>query len=129
MKSATIRKYPGKTLKVMKKWSGDKNVHVRRLSSEGIRPRLPWSKKLDMFIDDPTPIIPILDNLIEDKSMFVKKSVANNLNDIIKDNYDAGIRIIRRWSKSKNPDTRWIIKYALRNELKKGNPEAIQLTK
>ena len=113
----------------MKKWSKDKNVHIRRLSSEGVRPRLSWSQKLDEFIDDPAPIIPILENLKDDKSLFVKKSVANNLNDILKDNYDIGIKVLKIWCKTKNPDTKWIIKHALRNEIKKENPEAIKLTK
>jgi 3-methyladenine DNA glycosylase AlkC len=77
------------------KWSQDKNVHVRRLSSEGIRPRLPWAKKLDQFIRNPNPIIPILENLKQDESLFVKKSVANNLNDILKDNYDIGFKVLK----------------------------------
>ena len=124
-----IRKYPDKTLQIIKKWSKDRNVHVRRLSSEGCRPRLPWSQKLEQFIKDPSPIFPILENLKEDKSMFVKKSVANNLNDILKDNYDIAIEILTEWSRTNNPDTKWIIKHALRNELKKGNPRALKLTK
>jgi len=124
-----LRMSPERTLKIMKKWSMDKNVHVRRLASEGCRPRLPWSQKLDEFIEDPSSIIPILENLKEDNSMFVKKSVANNLNDILKDNYDTGIKILSEWSRSQNPDTKWIIRHALRNELKKGNPQALKLTK
>jgi len=55
--------------------------------------------------------------------------VANNINDILKDNYDIGIKLLKIWSKTKNPDTKWIIKHALRNEIKKENPEAIKLTK
>ena len=124
-----IRKYPEETLKIMKKWSKNKNVHLRRLASEGCRPRLPWSQKLDEFIEDPAPILPILDALKEDKSLFVKKSVANCMNDILRDNYDIGIKVLKKWSKTKNPDTKWIIKHALRKELKKQNPEAIKLTK
>jgi len=124
-----IRKYPKETLRIMKKWSKDKNVHMRRLASEGCRPRLPWSQKLDEFILDPSPILPILENLREDKSLFVKKSVANNINDILKDNYNIGISVLKIWSKTKNPDTKWIIKHALRNEIKKENPEAIKLIK
>jgi len=120
---------PKKMTSLMLKWSEDKNVHVRRLSSEGLRPRLPWATKLHQFIDDPVPIIPILENLKEDKSLFVKKSVANNLNDILKDNYDVGIKVLRQWSKSKNSDTQWIIKHALRNQIKKGNTEAKKLVK
>ncbi|MGI9567817.1 MAG: DNA alkylation repair protein [Nitrosopumilus sp.] len=119
--------YPKKMTTLMLKWSKSKNVHVRRLSSEGLRPRLPWAKKLEQFIDDPTPILPILENLKEDESMFVKKSVANNLNDILKDNYSIGIKVLKKWSKTKNKDTQWIIKHALRNELKNGNKEAEKL--
>lgn len=111
------------------KWSKDKNVHVRKLSSEGLRPRLPWAKKLEQFIIDPRPILPILKNLKEDESMFVKKSVANNQNDILKDNYDIGIRVLEEWSKSKNKNTRWIIKHALRNEIKRENPQTIKILK
>ncbi len=124
-----IRKYPKDTLKIMKKWSKNKNVHIRRLASEGCRPRLPWSQKLDEFINDPTPILPILENLKEDNSLFVKKSVANNINDILKDNYKTGIGVLKKWSKTNNPDTKWIIKHALRNEIKKENSEAIKLIK
>ena len=122
-----LRKYKAKTLGVMKKWSKDKNVHVRRLASEGVRTRLPWSQKLDQFILDPTPIFEILENLKEDDSLFVRKSVANNMNDILKDNYDIGIKVLRKWSKSKNSNTKWIVKHALRNEIKKQNPEALKL--
>ena len=120
-------KYPKKMTSLMLKWSKSKNVHVRRLSSEGMRPRLPWAKKLEQFIDDPRPIFPILENLKKDKSLFVKKSVANNLNDILKDNYEIGFNVIQKWSKSKNLNTHWIIKHALRNEIKKQNQDAVRL--
>lgn len=122
-----IEKYPEKTLAVMQKWSKNKNVHVRRLSSEGLRPRLPWATKLGRFIEDPTPILDILDNLKDDDSKFVKKSVANNLNDILKDNYQIGIETIKIWSKGATRNRKWIIRHALRNEVKKGNPAAIKL--
>jgi len=122
-------KYPKKTISLMLKWSKNKNVHIRRLSSEGMRPKLPWAKKLQQFVDDPRPILPILENLKEDESLFVRKSVANNLNDILKDNYDVAIKVLKKWSESKNTNTQWIVKHALRNELKKGNLEAKQLVK
>ena len=70
-----------------------------------------------------------MENLREDDSLFVKKSIANNINDILKDNSDIGIKLLKIWSKTKNPDTKWIIKHALRNEIKKENPEAIKLIK
>ena len=119
--------YPTEMLNTMLMWSKNENFHVRRLSSEGVRPRLPWAKKLKQFIEDPKPIIPILDNLKEDPSLFVKKSVANNLNDILKDNYTIGFKILKEWSKSNNKNTLWIVKHALRNEIKKDNYEAKKL--
>ncbi len=122
-----LRKYPVKTVKIMKKWSKDKSVHVRRLASEGTRPRLPWAQKLDQFIENPAPIIPILENLKEDSSMFVKKSVANHLNDILKDNQEIAMGLLAKWCNSKNSNTRWIIKHALRNEIKKGNRQALEI--
>ncbi len=122
-----VERYPKQMSSLMLEWSFDTNVHVRRLSSEGMRPRLPWARKLDQFISDPKPILPILDNLKQDESLFVKKSVANNINDILKDNYDIGIKLVKKWSGSQNTNTQWIIKHALRNELKKGNTEAIDL--
>ena len=121
-------KYPEKMTSLMLKWSQSKNAHVRRLFSEGIRPRLPWAKKLDQYILDPKPILPILENLKEDKSLFVKKSVANNLNDILKDNYNIAFEVLKKWSESHNTNTRWIIKHALRNEIRKDNPEAKNLS-
>ena len=119
-----VVKYPDKTLAVMARWSLDKNVHVRRLASEGLRPRLPWAKKLDQLIDNPGPVLNILENLKDDNSKFVQKSVANNLNDILKDNFDIGIKTITNWSKGATPNRKWILKHALRNQVKKGNPAA-----
>lgn len=122
-----IEKYPERTIKVMEKWSKDRNIHVRRLSSEGMRPRLPWAPKLQIFIENPNPIIPILENLKDDPSKFVQKSVANNLNDILKDNYNIGIDTLTKWSRRATTERKWIIKHALRNQIKKKNPEALYI--
>ena len=111
----------------IKKWAKDKNFQVRRLASEGIRPRLPWARKLDAFIKDPKPVLEILETLKKDPSPFVRKSVANNLNDILRDNYEIGMQTIRVWHQTATKETQWIIKHALRNEIKKGNPEAQHL--
>ena len=119
-----IEKYPDKTLAILEGWTLDPNVHVRRLSSEGLRPRLPWAKKIDRFIDNPKPVLVIINNLKDDGSKFVQKSVANNLNDILKDNYEIGMKTIRKWSKGATRNRKWIIKHALRNQIKKGNAEA-----
>lgn len=117
-----------KTLAQMKKWSKNSNKHVRRLSSEGGRPRLPWATKLDTFIENPTPLIPILSNLKKDKSKYVQKSVANCLNDILKDNLEIGKRVIEDWlSQDHTRETKWIIKHSLRNLIKKEDKWALRI--
>jgi DNA alkylation repair enzyme len=116
-----------RTLAQMTKWSRHPNKHVRRLSSEGVRPRLPWAKKLEAFIIDPKPILPILNNLKDDDSKYVQKSVANCINDIIKDNSDIARLLIEKWHIGKmSPQRKWIIKHALRNLLKSGDTWAIE---
>ena len=130
----TIRPYleahPTQTLAIMLDWSVDDNKHVRRLSSEGVRPRLPWASKLDGFINDPTPVFPILENLKDDRSKYVQKSVANCINDILKDNEPLGKELIERWVPNATKQRKWIIKHALRNLLKANDEWAIQtLTK
>ncbi len=108
------------TLKQMKHWSKDTNFHVRRLSCEGIRPRLPWAKKLDVFISNPKPLIPILNALKDDKSKYVQKSVANCINDVLKDNEDIGKDLLESWKiKHSSKERQWIMKHAVRNLLKK----------
>lgn len=87
-----------KAFKEILKWSKDKNHHIRRLSSEGCRPRLPWGKKLNNLIIDPSPIIQILENLKDDPELYVRKSVANNLNDISKDHPDLVLKLAKAWS-------------------------------
>ncbi len=122
-----IVKYPKQTLTVMKRWSKSKNVHLRRLASEGLRPRLPWAKKITLYCDNPAPMFEILENLKSDTSAFVRKSVANHLNDLLKENYNYTFAALKRWHKDATDETRWIIKHALRNELKKSNPAAQKL--
>ncbi len=115
------------TLSILLKWSKDSNRYVRRLASEGVRPRLPWASKLDKFINDPTPIFPILDNLKDDKSKYVQKSVANCLNDILKDNPEPGKRLIDSWLKEISAERKWIIRHALRNLIKSNDKWAMGL--
>ena len=124
-----LEKYPIRALGQMTRWSKHKNFHIRRLASEGVRPRLPWASKLDAYIEDPTPILPILENLKDDPIKFVQKSVANCINDILKDNYSIGIQLLSSWSRKSSPANKWIIKHALRTELKKGTLEAQGLIK
>jgi len=103
-----IEKYP-KMMTQMLAWADHPNEHVRRLSSEGCRPRLPWGMALKAFKKDPAPILPILEKLKTDEALYVRKSVANNLNDIVKDNPDIVLKTAKRWLKTKNPHTNWIV--------------------
>jgi 3-methyladenine DNA glycosylase AlkC len=108
------RKYSVKTLTVCTKWAKSKNFHLRRLASEGLRPKLPWAPKLDVWNDHPKPIFEILELLKEDEIKFVKKSVANHVRDWVKVNPKETGKLITRWSKSKNENTKWILKHAHR---------------
>lgn len=115
-----------RTLAVMQDWSTDENEHVRRLSSEGCRPRLPWSFQLKQLIADPSPVAPILENLKSDPSLYVRKSVANHLNDITKDHPDWVLAKLSHWDQS-DARTAWIIKQALRTLIKKGDTRALHV--
>jgi 3-methyladenine DNA glycosylase AlkC len=116
------------TMKRIAQWSCDPSHNVRRLASEGARPRLPWARTLKRFVDDPTPVLEILEPMRSDPSEYVRKSVANNLNDISKDNSGIALETARRWSReSPTPQTRWILKHGLRTLVKKGDPEALAI--
>ncbi|HBF7667152.1 TPA: DNA alkylation repair protein [Clostridioides difficile] len=110
----------------MRKWSKHKSEHVRRLASEGCRPQLPWGQAISKFKKDPTPVLPILEQLKTDTSTYVQKSVANNLNDISKTHPDLVISIAKDWY-GKNKSTNWIVKHGCRTLLKKGNRDALAL--
>ena len=115
-----------RAFKELLKWSKDKNHHVRRLSSEGCRPRLPWGRKLKELVKDPSPILEILENLKDDPELYVRKSVANNINDISKDHPEIVLDIAKKWI-GKSERTDWIIKHGLRTLLKKGNKRALKI--
>lgn len=108
-------------------WCSDPDEHVRRLASEGFRPRLPWGIRLNQFCEDPKAIFPILEQLKDDPSLYVRKSVANNLNDISKDNPDDVIKICQRWGKNESSERQFIIRQALRTLVKSGRPEVFPL--
>jgi 3-methyladenine DNA glycosylase AlkC len=112
------------TISKMQQWASDSNHHVRRLASEGSRPRLPWSFKLDRVISNPDVTFPILEKLKDDAELYVRKSVANHLNDISKDNPDFVLTVIKNW-KGNSEYTNWIIKHGSRTLLKKGNKTAL----
>jgi 3-methyladenine DNA glycosylase AlkC len=121
-------KYPG-LIELFKEWAKDENEHVRRLASEGCRPRLPWAMALPAYKKDPSKVLEVLELLKEDESEYVRKSVANNLNDISKDNPEIVKNVLKRWyGKTPNTDwTDWIVKHAARTLLKAGDRDILEL--
>jgi len=111
-----------RALSFLERWTTDPDDHVRRLVSEGSRPRLPWAPRLPGFIDDPTPLLGLLDTLKDDPSLYVRRSVANNLNDIAKDNPDTVIELCKRWKMGASAERQWIIRHATRTLVKQGHP-------
>jgi 3-methyladenine DNA glycosylase AlkC len=114
------------TLAVMREWAASEDEHVRRLASEGSRPRLPWGEKLQALVVDPSPTLPLLASLRADPSLYVRKSVANHLNDIAKDHPELVLDLVSAWDRS-DARTAWIVKHALRTLIKKGHPRALAL--
>jgi 3-methyladenine DNA glycosylase AlkC len=110
----------------MHDWSSHPSPMVRRLSSEGFRPRLPWGMGLPALKKDPSPILPILEHLKQDPAETVRRSVANCLNDISKDHPALVLDTARRWM-GQHIDTDWVVRHACRGLLKQGHPEALAL--
>lgn len=121
-----IRRDRVRAMRQMETWSKSDNHHVRRLSSEGCRPRLPWGMKLDEFVSDPSPVVKILERLKNDPELYVRKSVANNLNDISKDHPGLVLEIAAKWA-NQSENTDWIIRHGLRTLLKQGNKTALEM--
>lgn len=121
-----LRRDLRRTLAVMTTWSRDPDEHVRRLASEGCRPRLPWSFRLTDLVADPSPVRPILENLRTDSSLYVRKSVANHLNDISKDHPGVMLDWIEGWN-LRHPSTAWIARHAARSLIKSGHARSLRL--
>lgn len=118
--------YERRMMSQMRVWAKHENEHVRRLSSEGCRPALPWGKALFSFKKDPSPVLGILEQLKADPSPYVRKSVANNLNDISKTHPDLVVKIAKDWY-GKHESTDWIVKHGCRTLLKQGNQEVLAI--
>ncbi|ADZ92078.1 DNA alkylation repair protein [Marinomonas mediterranea] len=116
-----------KTLATLKEWTTDENYHVRRLVSEGIRPRLPWAMQLPDFITDPEPVIELLETLKDDPEEYVRRSVANNLNDIAKDHPDLAANTALKWMADADENRVKLIRHACRTLLKQSHPTALQV--
>ena len=121
-----IMRYEERMMRQMAAWAGHGNEHVRRLASEGCRPLLPWGQALEGFKKDPLPVLAILEQLKADPSPYVRKSVANNLNDISKNHPALVVKIAGEWY-GKGERTDWIVKHGCRTLLKQGNSELLGL--
>jgi 3-methyladenine DNA glycosylase AlkC len=122
---AYLDRYPDRTLAQLRRWAGDSSVHVRRLVSEGTRPRLPWAPRLERFRHDPGPVIDLLELLKDDPEEYVRRSVANNLNDISKDHPELVVAIARRWWSDSDHNRRRLVRHALRTVVKQGDAGAL----
>jgi 3-methyladenine DNA glycosylase AlkC len=117
---------PERMMRQMEVWAKHPDEHVRRLASEGCRPRLPWGQALPVFKKDPVPVLRVLELLKADPSLYVRKSVANNLNDIAKDHPSVVLDTARRW-KGVHPSTDWIVRHGCRSLIRKADPEVMAL--
>lgn len=115
-----------RTMRYLSQWAEDESFHVRRLVSEGTRPRLPWAMRLNRFVKDPRPALTLLEKLRDDPALYVQKSVANHLNDVAKDHPDLVVEIAERWMHDNpTPAREWIVRHGLRTLIKAGHPRAL----
>ncbi len=122
-------KWPERTLARLMEWTRDPDPHVRRLCSEGARPRLPWAMRIPAFIKDPRPVLPILEALKDDADLYVRRSVANHVGDIAKDHPNLAFELCERWLKGASAERNWLIRHAVRHPAKKGVKAALRLRK
>ena len=119
--------YPGATLARLQEWTQAHDEQLRRLASEGSRPRLPWGSQLTDFIADPTPTLALLERLKDDPSHYVRRSVANHLNDIGKDHPELLLARMEAWSAAAGEERLWLINHALRSLVKRGDQRALSI--
>lgn len=120
-------RWPERTLGELQKWTRDPDPHVRRLCSEGTRPRLPWAQRIPAFVEDPAPVLPILEALKDDPDLYVRRSVANHLGDIAKDHPALAFEICERWLDAASAERKWLIRHAVRHPAKHGVRAALRL--
>jgi 3-methyladenine DNA glycosylase AlkC len=120
-------RWPERTLARLMEWTRDPDAHVRRLCSEGSRPRLPWAMRIPAFIKEPRPTLPILEALKDDPELYVRRSVANHLGDIAKDQPELAFEICERWIEGASKERKWLIRHAVRHPAKKGLKAALRL--
>jgi len=120
-----LQKHTVATLERLMQWTRDPSEHVRRLVSEGTRPRLPWASRLPAFQRDPSAVLALLECLKDDPALYVRRSVANNLNDIGKDHPDILANTATAWLAGATAERRWIVQHALRTAVKRGELGAL----
>jgi 3-methyladenine DNA glycosylase AlkC len=120
-----IERHPEAMLEVLSRWAADPDVHVRRLVSEGTRPRLPWAPRLRVFERDPRPVIALLERLRDDPDDYVRRSVANHLNDLGRDDPALLVELCTRWARGAPAPRLRLIRHALRTLVKRGDPHAL----
>ncbi|TPP11775.1 DNA alkylation repair protein [Rhizobium glycinendophyticum] len=120
-----IAREQDRALALISGWVTDPDHHVRRLASEGTRPRLPWAMRLPALVRDPSPILPILEALVDDQEDYVRRSVANSLNDIAKDHPDLVADFVERHIAGASKDRLWLLRHASRTLIKKGHGKAL----
>lgn len=122
---------PKRVLETFMRLAHSPNHHVRRWVSEGSRPLLPWGEKIPLFVRKPEHTLPLLDLLKYDDELYVRKSVANHLNDISKHHPKVVVSTLKRWKKECPKEHKakinWITRHALRTLIKKGDPAALKL--
>lgn len=119
--------HPEETLRILRRWAKDPNEHVRRLVSEGTRPRLPWASRVRWIEAEPERVLPLLELLKDDPSSYVRRSVANHLNDLSKGQPDLAYATAKRWLEGGDDARRALISHALRSSVKKGDLRALAL--
>lgn len=122
-----LERYPELTLARLREWTSDPSEHPRRLVSEGTRPRLPWAPRLREFQRDPSPVLELLELLKDDPSEYVRRSVANNINDIAKDHPELAVQVTKRWWTGADDNRRRLVRHGLRTLIKAGHPDALAL--
>ncbi len=122
-----IKNAPNLTMARLREWASSGDEHVRRLVSEGSRPRLPWWPQLTDLIADPTPSLALLEHLKDDTSLYVRRSVANHLNDIGKDHPELLLKRMELWCVDAGEERRWLINHALRSLVKAGDRRALAI--
>ncbi|WP_436772685.1 DNA alkylation repair protein [Yinghuangia sp. YIM S09857] len=122
-----LDRYRETALATMRGWADSDDEHLRRLASEGTRPRLPWGTRVRWLMDATGPTLPILDHLRDDPSEYVRRSVANHVNDIAKDDPATAVALLARWQVAGGTHTDRVLRHAVRGLLRTGHPEALTL--